>query len=165
MTELKTSMATEKERLLKHVNELEKQLAEGAGVSASSSASANEVSMPGEEGGHDSTHSGSDDEHEDSGGGDDHTHDVDGGHAHESAEGSTSDNHEADSEDDDDDGHSSMLTTGSSGVDVMQSVAWLLKEQRKMIAAQVQAMAAHSIPPLSSLEKIHILMKNVGVFG
>ena len=52
-------MSTEKERLLKRVDELEKQLAEGlgAGVSPRSSASAPEVRMPGEEGGHDSAHS------------------------------------------------------------------------------------------------------------
>ena len=44
-----------------------------------------------------------------------------------------------------------MSATGSSdvaGVDVMQSVARLLEEQRKMMIAQVQAMAAHSILPL-----------------
>ena len=150
VTELKASMSTEKERLLKRVDELEKQLAEGlgAGVSPRSSASAPEVRMPGEEGGHDSAHSESDDEHEGSGGGDDPTHSGEGGHAHESAEGSTSGSHEPADSEDDDDGHSSVSTTGGSGVDVMQSVARLLEEQRKMMAAQVQAMAAHSIPPL-----------------
>ena len=168
VTELKASMSTEKERLLKRVDELEKQQAEGlgAGVSPRSSASAPEVCMPGEEGGYDSAHSESDDEHEGSGGGDDPTHSGDGGHAHESAEGSTSGSHEPADSEDDDDGHSSVSTTGGSGVDVMQSVARLLEEQRKMMAAQVQAMAAHSIPPLRKFTgEDHILMKDVSSVG
>ena len=37
---------------------------------------------------------------------------------------------------------------GSRGADVMKSVALLLEEQRKMMAVQVQAMAAHSVPLL-----------------
>ena len=104
--------------------------------------------MPGEEGGHDSTHSGSDDKHEGSG--------VEmtpptvamvATHMRVQRGPLVT-------------AMSQLIvrvmmtmgtqvsTTGGSGVDVMQSVARLLEEQRKMMAAQVQAMAAHSIPPL-----------------
>ena len=40
---------------------------------------------------------------------------------------------------------------GAAGTDVMKSVALLLEEQRKMMAVQVQDMAAHSVPPLPHL--------------
>ena len=146
ITELKASMAVEKEKLLKRVNELEKQLAEGASASPSSSGSSSEsVRMPEEPGGGvDHTHDRPADEHESSGGGDDHTHDDDSGHTHESTGEHISDSHEPADSNSDDDGHSSTSATGSSdaaGSGVMQSVARLLEEHRIM-------MAAHSIPPL-----------------
>ena len=161
-TELKAGMAAAKEGLLKRISELEKQLAEGARVSPSSGSGEPERMLERDgahgKGGTDPAHDGpgaSDDvEGPGSGGGDDHTHEgreSDGSHTHDSAD---DDSHEADGGGGGGDRHSTRSATGTpgssgvAGADVMQSVARLLEEQRKMMAAQVQAMATHSVPPL-----------------
>ena len=80
--------------LLKHVDELEKQLAGGASASPSSSGSIESVRMPEELGGEgDHTHDRPADEHKSSGSGDDHAHIGNSGHTYESIGEHTSDSH------------------------------------------------------------------------
>ena len=96
---------------------------------------------------------GASDDVEGPGGGNDHTHEgreSDDSHTHDSSD---DDSHEVDGGGGDD-RHSTRSATGTpgssevAGADVMQSVARLLEKQQKMMAAQVQAMATHSVPPL-----------------